>query len=399
MLNIFSHHRSRANRHWSAWLRRLAVSVMLGGFTLAQTAAQSATATNEGTNHMYGVSAGQGPHRLFLGDLNSFYNRVVWGMSIPAIILSILIFVGVSAALFYTVAKFRERDGETREPAQFHGNNTLELAMIGVPVVIVMFLTVLTVQAMARVNITPKDAYPVNVQGAQFWWNFSYPQAKLAQGQVANGNELVVPAGQRIALTITAKDVLHAFWAPNLGGQRDAIPGTTKTWTVDNDRPGIYQGNCSVLCGASHANMRFKVAVLPQDQFQTFTQAALAYKAPAPSTPQQQNGYTIFMQGKNGAVACASCHRIQGTPANGVAGPDLSFFGTRRTLGAGMWEGEAKQKMLLPWIKNSAAVKPGSLMPAYTKLSDADIQDVIAYIDTLKLPAEADYWTKVPVIK
>jgi len=269
-----------------------------------------------------------------------------------------------------------------------------------VPVVIVSIIAILTVRTMAIVNPTPPNALKINVTGQQFWWAFDYPGTSAqGGGTVVNANELVIPAGRSVALTATAKDVIHAFWAPNLGGQRDAIPGSKKTWQVDTKRPGVYQGNCSVLCGASHANMRFKVIALPPAQYNSFIRGAQAYKAPAPQTASTKNGYAIFMQGKASAAAapCASCHRVQGTPANGAIGPDLSYFGSRNTLGAGRWEGKEARDMIEPWIRNPAAVKPGALMPAYEKLSQQDLADLKAYLLTLKLPPQAEYWGKVPV--
>ena len=358
---------------------------------------------------------------LYLGDMSSWSNREVFWMSVPAIALSLIIFVGVSWALFHTVQRFRE-DKHDAPPAQFHGNNRLEVILVAVPVLIVVLLSVLTVRTLARINPTPTDAVKVDVLAKQFWWNFGYPDAPAAAGgNVTNGNEMVMPSRRQVALTITSGDVVHAFWAPNLGGQRNATPGTQKTWQIDSERPGVYQGNCSLLCGASHANMRYKVIVLEPERYNTFVQAARAYRAPTPAEGSPEaRGYTLFMQGKPGVagqpdsavLACASCHRVQGTPANGLAGPDLSFFGTRHTLGAGMWEGEKAREMLIPWLKNSMAVKPGSLMPPYdgstykekgktlkaSRLSDAEIGDIAAYLRSLRLPEEADYWRGVPVV-
>lgn len=354
---------------------------------------------------------------LSIGDMSSAYNREIFWMSVWAIAFSIIIFIGVSYALFYTVRKFREdRPGHDAAPAQFHGNNRLEVILVVVPVLIVVLLSVLTVRSMARLNPTPQDATSINVLARQFWWNFTYPTATAAAGGVvSNGNELVMPTRNPVALTITSGDVMHAFWAPNLGGQRNATPGTEKTWQIDTNRPGVYQGNCSLLCGASHANMRYKVVALEPERYNSFLAAAQAYRAPTPAEGSAEaRGYTIFMQGKpsTGALACAACHRVQGTPANGAAGPDLSFFGTRRTLGAGMWEGERAEEMLLPWLANSPGVKPGSLMPPYNGatyrvngqvqkggvLTEQELSDVAAYIRSLRLPEEANYWRDVPVI-
>lgn len=110
---------------------------------------------------------------------------------------------------------------------------------------------------------------------------------------------------------------------------------------------------------------------------------------------------------------------MQGTPAGGVSGPDLSFFGTRRTLGAGMWEAMSPEHWAEPqaaaalhaWIKHSPKVKPGSLMPTYDgstyvvdgksiqggRLTDGEIDDIAAYLRSLRLPDEADYWQGSPV--
>lgn len=365
----------------------------------------------------------QSQQLLTLGDMASAYNREILWMSLPAIALSIIIFVGVSWALFYTVRKFREENNDA-PPAQFHGNNRLETILVVVPVVIVMLLSVLAVRSLARLNPVPQDAEKIDVLGKQFWWNFSYPGAPAAAGgNVTNGNELVLPTGKWASLTITSGDVVHAFWAPNLGGQRNATPGTQKTWQIQTDRAGVYQGNCNVLCGASHANMRFKVIALPPDRYNSFLTAAQAYRAPTPAPGSaEERGYNLFMQGKpaTGALACAACHRVQGTPANGQAGPDLSFFGTRRTLGAGMWEALTPQHWEAPqaaaelhaWIKNSPAQKPGSLMPPYDGstytlngktqkaglLTDEEINDIAAYLRSLRLPEEANYWRDVPVV-
>lgn len=359
------------------------------------------------------AQAQQVTQSLSIVDRASGYNREMSSMIIWALVFAVIIFIGVSGALFYTVFKFRE-DRNTAEPQQFHGNNTLEVALVGVPILIVMVLSILTVRTMAHVNPAAKADYPVNAVAAQFYWNFEYPNEKVdanaGTGLVANGNEMIVPASDqtngRIGITVTSRDVIHAFWAPNLGGQRDAIPSVKKTWQVDTNRPGVYQGNCNVLCGASHANMRFKVIALPPSDFSAVMNAMKAYKAPIPAPgSHEEAGYNIFMSGKGGSVPCAACHRVQGTTANGQTGPDLSFFGTRRTLGADTWEGRDVDANLHQWIKDSSAIKPGSVMPhydgttkGYAALSPQDIDDVAAYLKSLKLPAEGDYWAKVSAV-
>lgn len=366
---------------------------------------------------------------LTIGDLASRYNVAMWELSIVAIALSIIIFLGVSALLFYTVFRFRE-DKNPDEAQQFHGNDKLEVVLVGFPVVIVLLLSVLSVRTMAQTTPVVEEnvGSEITALAKQFWWNFTYTDTESAAGGlVANGNEMIMPAGRSESgdpidtkLTLQAGDVIHEFWAPNIGAQRQAIPGSEKVWTVHTDRPAVYQGNCNYLCGASHANMRYKVIALDPTDYATFISAAQNYVAPEPAPGSaEERGYNLFMNGKaeTGAVACAACHRVQGTPANSPVGPDLSFFGTRRTLGAGLWEAPLEQgwddpqanQHLINWLTNSPGVKPGSLMPPYDGstyqvngqeqkggvLTAEEISDVAAYLKSLQLPEEANYWQKV----
>ncbi|WP_420594375.1 cytochrome c oxidase subunit II [Deinococcus sp.] len=358
---------------------------------------------------LFGSALGQDVKQsLSVFDTSSGYIRETTTLVIWGLVFAALIFIGTSAALFYTVFKFRE-DKNTAEPAQFHGNNRLEITLIAAPVVIVMVLGLLTVRTMARTIPTPTAAIPLNAVAAQFYWNFEYPNEKVtapATGLVTNGNELIVPVKTPIAVTATSRDVIHGFWAPNLGGQRDAIPSVKKTWQIDTNSPGVYQGNCTLLCGASHANMRFKVIALPQADFDQFVSAAKGYQAPAPAANSPEAvGYGIFMQGKDGAGACAACHRVQGTPALGQSGPDLSFFGTRRTLGAGKWEGKDVDANLYQWLRASSSIKPGSVMPHYDgstpnypALTNAEFMGLIAYLKSLKLPTGGNYWNQIEAL-
>ena len=315
---------------------------------------------------------------ITLGDLSSDYNKEVFWMSVWAIALSIIIFIGVSYALFYTVNKFRE-DKHDAPPAQFHGNNRLETWLVVVPVIIVMLLSVLTVRSMAILNPTPAEATKIDVLGRQFWWNFSYPETKAdAGGNVTNGNEMVMPIGEQVALTITSGDVIHGFWAPNIGGQRAAMPATLRTWNVDTNRAGVYQGNCTQLCGASHANMRYKVIALEPERYTNFLAAAKAYRAPEPAAGSAEaRGYAHLHAGQAGHRR-AGLRRVpprSGHPGSGRGRPrpqllrhapdagrgHVGIHGTRKPLGSR----RAPASRLHAWIKHSPLVKPGSLMPTY----------------------------------
>jgi cytochrome c oxidase subunit 2 len=114
------------------------------------------------------------------------------------------------------------------------------------------------------------------------------------------------------------------------------------------------------------------VAHSPED-FERLMAERVERTAAAP-TPLQARGAELFQS--NG---CAACHRIAGTPANGLAGPDLSFVGSRRTLGAGILPNN--RGTMMGWIGNSQAIKPDNRMPPYTVLPGEDLAALAAYLE------------------
>ncbi|MBB6099614.1 cytochrome c oxidase subunit 2 [Deinobacterium chartae] len=321
--------------------------------------------------------------RLNVLDPTSATNREITDLVIWSLVFSVIVLLGTGGALFYAVAKFRAKPGQTGDAPQFHGNNRLEVVLIAVPLLIVTILSILTAQSMARLNRAPEPAVVVDVKGWQFWWDFHYKNEGIR-----NSNEVVIPAGRPVLFNITSGDVIHSFWATSLGIKRDAIPMQSNRLVLTAEAPGVYYGQCAELCGASHANMLFRVIALPAEEYDAWVASVKAYQAPAPASANLQNGERVF------AANCAACHAIQGTNYKGVAGPDLSYFGDRITLGAGIWPNT--REYLIPWLKNPPKVKPGAKMPAFdgsknatgqasVKLSDQEIEDLAAYLESLKL--------------
>jgi cytochrome c oxidase subunit 2 len=102
------------------------------------------------------------------------------------------------------------------------------------------------------------------VNGQQYIWRYDYPGTK----QLFSYQEMVVPTGVTVTLDITASDVIHSWWIPELGGKADAVPGhTNQTWfKIPRGKEGVYQGQCAELCGEGHADMLAQVrAVTPQE--------------------------------------------------------------------------------------------------------------------------------------
>ncbi|RIH89911.1 cytochrome c oxidase subunit II [Calidithermus roseus] len=321
---------------------------------------------------LLGLALGQDTRVVNILDPSTSYNREVGRLLVWVMAFAVLIFGVVTGALTYTVVKFRKRGNEQGEPPQFHGNDRLEILWTIIPTLIIVIIFGLTAQSMIANAKLPAGAMTVKVTGYQFWWDYEYEGLGIR-----NSNELILPVGKPVIVEITSKDIIHSWWPASLVGKQDAIPGVTTRLHFTPEKEGIYYGQCAELCGASHANMRFRVIVVSQEAFDRFVRGAQNYRAPEPQDALTRQGQGLFQQN------CAACHAVKGTAAQGVIGPDLSYFGNRTTVGSGLWENT--DTYLIPWIKNSPGVKPGSKMPPFAQLSDDDAKAIAAYIKSLRI--------------
>ncbi len=291
--------------------------------------------------------------------------------------LTLYLGVGVAVLVFailgYILVRFRYRP-DAPEPQQVHGNTTLELAWTLIPALLIAVIAVPTVRTIfaTQAEASP-DALRVDVVGYQWWWAFRYP---LANGDtVVTANEIHVPVGRQVELRITAADVLHSFWVPQMGGKRDLIPNRINRIVFTPREPGLYLGQCAEFCGESHALMKMRlVAHSPEDFERWLAEQAAPAVEPADSA-------VLLGQQLVTAGTCAGCHTIRGTSATFARlGPDLTHFARRRSLAAGIMENNAEN--LAAWIDDPQAIKPGALMPDLG-LSDQEIRYIVAYLQTL----------------
>lgn len=195
----------------------------------------------------------------------------------------------------------------------------------------------------------------IHVEGEQFWWRIRYkPQG---QPRLMSANEVRIPVGRTVVFELTATDVIHSFWIPGLAGKMDMIPGRTNRLVVKADKTGTYRGVCAEFCGLSHALMAFEVIAMEPAAFDAWLAASHE-----PPIRTQGRGAALFA-----TSGCNACHSLN--DGEGI-GPDLTRFGERRTLGAGI---------LPPTVENTAAFirdphrfKPGARMPSYAAMSEAD---------------------------
>jgi cytochrome c oxidase subunit II len=181
------------------------------------------------------------------------------------------------------VVRYRRRGDEL--PEQTHGNNTLELIWTLIPTVIVLALFWVTLQAQDRVvEPASRPALTVDVTAFQWSWRFRYEESGAeVVGGAGNVPELVVPVGQPVRIRLRSADVVHSFYVPQTLFKRQAIPGITNEFDLTFEKVGIYHGQCTQFCGLAHADMVFRVRVVSQGEFQSWT--ANATRSGSPGQP------------------------------------------------------------------------------------------------------------------
>ena len=298
-------------------------------------------------------------------------SQQILDLSEPVFIVAGVVFVLIMGLVTVAVLKFRDRpDQPGPEPQQIHGNTRLEVGWTLIPALILFAIAIPTIATIFDLSRTPDNALKVTVVGHQFWWEYRYDDLGIV-----SANELNIPAGVPVELTLESIDVIHSYWIPPLAGKTDVIPGRINHMHFEADEPGTYLGQCTEFCGLSHANMRaLAVAHTPADFDAWVARQRLSPTAPAEGS-EAALGLTAF-----NAKGCAGCHSVTGV-SQGKVGPDLTHLGSRTTFAGSMFT--LNEDNLRKWLANPPGVKPGSVMPNLG-LTGEEITQLIAYLETLK---------------
>lgn len=230
----------------------------------------------------------------------------------------------------------------------------------------------LTDRAIATLPL--RDAVRIDLVAHQFWWEAHYDATDPALA-FATANELHVPVGRPVIVTLRSDDVIHSFWVPSLTGKKDLIPGRESTIAFRADRAGVYRGQCAEFCGYQHAHMAlFVMADEPADYDRWIVNQHAPAKAPA--TEQERRGLALVE-----TSTCAMCHAIEGTRAQGRRAPDLTHIGSRATIAAGTLPNTASQRVA--WIADPQQYKPGVNMPP-VNFEPRDLVAISAYLGSLQ---------------
>ena len=282
----------------------------------------------------------------------------------PMVWVSLAVTVFVVAMGTYGVVRgrrIREEDIQRDVP---WGDRFILISGLGVTGAILIGFFVFSL-ARAETLARAQPGLEITITGHDWWWEVRYPNGAVT------ANEIHIPAGARVNISMTSVDVIHSLWVPQLGPKIDLIPGrTTHTW-FKADHPGEFRGQCAEYCGLQHAHMAFFVIADPPADFNAWVENT-AKAASAPSSALATQGQNVFMSN-----TCIGCHAIKGTQANGLLGPDLTHMATRTTLGAGTIPLNANT--LAAWILQPDKFKPGVTMPP-TTLNSQELNALITYL-------------------
>lgn len=215
--------------------------------------------------------------------------------------------------MFYAILKHRKSLGVTA--AHFHENTVVEIIWTIIPFIILVVMAVPATKLLIKMGDTKTDSVlTIKITGHQWRWEYEYLEEgvrfisnlKTPQIQIKNrdiksphyllevDNPLVVPAGKKIRFLMTAADVIHSWWVPELGIKRDAIPGfINEAWT-NIEHPGTYRGQCAELCGVNHGFMPIVIIAKTEEEYTAWLMAekAAATKTSSESTSQSTPSQT-----------------------------------------------------------------------------------------------------------
>jgi cytochrome c oxidase subunit 2 len=290
----------------------------------------------------------------------------IHALTLPMFIGGTLVFLGVMALLLAAVL---------RPPRAVAPRLWLLGGGVALPLLLTTPLLLDSVRrAHALTAPAPGDALVVGVTARMWWWELRY-RDPAGGPDIVTANELHLPVGRSVRLSLSSPDVIHSLWVPQLAGKMDLVPGRQQHLVLAADTSGVFDGACAEYCGEQHTRMALRVVAAEPARFDAW----LRQQRAAPRMPE--NPLALAGRGAFLTQGCAVCHRIAGV-SEGRLGPDLSHLASRGTLGA-MRLPNNEQTLRL-WISEVQRLKPGAHMPSFKHLDATTVEALAAYLSTLE---------------
>jgi len=300
--------------------------------------------------------------------------------------ICVAIGVVVFGAIFISILKHRKSKGA--KPATFHESTTVEIIWTIVPFLILIGMAIPATKALVAMEDTSNPDLSIKVTGYQWKWGYDYMDEGVSfisslstpKDQILNeqekgqnyllevDNPLVVPVNKKVRLLLTANDVIHSWWVPDLGMKKDAIPGFVNEMWFRVDEEGTYRGQCAELCGKDHGFMPIVVVAKNDEDYQQWVTAQkTAMDADAAAAGRDWNMADLMERGeKVYNTSCAACHQANG---EGIPGAFPGLKGSAVATGP-----------IPAHIDIIINGKSGTAMAAFGgQLNDIDIAAVVTY--------------------
>lgn len=305
--------------------------------------------------------------------------------------ICVAIGVVVFGVMFWAIFHYRKSRGAVAQ--QFTHNTTAELIWTTIPMLILIGMAIPATRALIAMESSGRPDMQIKVTGYQWKWRYDYldegfgffssmDEKSNEARQLRSGvspydvehylldvdEPVVVPVGKKIRFLTTANDVIHAWWVPDLGWKRDAIPGFVNSSWARIDEPGVYRGQCAELCGRDHAFMPIVVKAVGEDEYRQWVDEKLAAQRAMAAEEDREFSFAELMSRGEQVYKgnCAACHQANG---QGIPGAFPALAGSALVTGA-----------LEEHIGIVLYGKPGTAMAAFgEQLSAADLAAVLTY--------------------
>lgn len=342
-------------------LRRGAVNTVGMATLLVVLASCGGTGPNNRQNALH--PAGSAAHKI-LNLMTPFF----W--------VAVVVGAGVVGMTIFVAVRFRERPGDDRSPVQTHGNIVLEVSWTIIPFLILAVMAVPTVATIFNLAKIPKgpNVIHVDVAARQWFWQYTYTDKGT---NFLTANEMHIPVGQPVVLTLTSNNVIHSFWVPALAGKKDVVPGHPNTLTIEADHPGTFLGQCAEYCGLSHANMRLRVIAQSKSDYEAWIR-----QQQTPLSSAKVADFNTFAK----QWGCLSCHSVTSSTktVGATIGPNLTHVGDRDAFAGDIYPMTLDN--LTKWVYDAPGRKPaGPLkgwMPSFKKdgMTITQAQQIAKYL-------------------
>jgi cytochrome c oxidase subunit 2 len=299
--------------------------------------------------------------------------------------ICVAIGVVVFSVMFYSMYAHTKKKNPVA--ASFHENHKVEIAWTIVPFLILIAMAIPASKTLVKIYDDEAGDLNIQVTGYQWKWQYNYLEDDVSffsnlstdmdeiNNLVPKGENylqevdemVVIPVGKKVRFLITANDVIHSWWMPAFAIKQDAIPGFVNTAWTKVDKPGIYRGKCTELCGKNHGFMPIVVKVVEQSEYDEWVSGKKeAAMKMAELTTKDWTAEELVARGESVyAVNCVACHQTNGQGIPGIfpalAGSDIVLNDKERNI-----------EILMEGVQ-------GAAMNSFNYLSEVELAAVITY--------------------